>query len=119
MCQQKAVENYSSGTRSANENFATEEGIIHNNWLMNLLLNFNYAENQAQVEIESDEIKKAEMLIDARLSVFDYNVMIDEKRTYGHHPTSLLDLDISFSQSGKDIISSAEGRSIYSSRSRM
>jgi hypothetical protein len=107
MYQEKPAENNSSGTRSANENLATDEGIIHNNWLMNLLLNFKYAENQAQVEIESDEIKKAEMLIDARLSAFDCNVMIDEKRAYCHH-SSLLDLDISFSQSGKDI--SSEGR---------
>ena len=107
MCQQKAVENYSSGARSVNENMAAEEGMVHNCWLLNFLLNFNYAENQAQVEIESDEIKKAEMLIGAALNAFN-NGMIDERRTYGHS-TSLLDLEISISWSGRNILSS-EGR---------
>ncbi|GFH51638.1 predicted protein [Chaetoceros tenuissimus] len=107
MCQQKAVENYSSGARSINENLAAEEGMVQNFWLLNLLLNFNYAENQAQVEIESDEMNKAEILIGAKSSAFS-NGVSDEKRIYSH-PTSLLDLDISFSRSGRDILSS-EGR---------
>ena len=103
MYQQKAIENYS---RIANENFSTEKGVENNFWLLNLLLNFNYAENQARVEIELEEIKKAEMIINAKLSAFN-NVMVDEKRTYGH-PTSLLDLDISISQSERDILSEGQ-----------
>ena len=106
MCQQKAVEKYPSGSRSVNENLAAEEGMVQNFWRLNLLLNFNYAENQAQVEIESDEIKKAEMLIGAKSIAFN-NGVLDEKRIYGRR-TSLLDLDISMSQSGRDILSLEE-----------